>query len=443
MKSWKYIVVGCLTLGALRAQQQTVYTNYLLNPYLYNSAYAGSVEGTQLGIGYRNQWVGFDGAPKTYLAYGYGNLKKRPKMALGGMVMTERIGLLQRTSFYGTYTYILKINKKATINFGLGLGGIQHKVRVYDAKPYDKDDNFMGSDVLNAFAIDANAGFYLYTKNFFLSFSDQQMPNSKIRWDNSNGKNTNHFYASTGYNFALDAKRTWIIQPSMLARTNSPAPYQLEFMAKVLYQEMVWLGLSYRQNSSASFLVGCKIKNELVVGYAYDLTLTKLSNYSSGSHELLLSYLIPFKKKKSKSELIKDADEEELNKIDNSVKTNLRSKKKKEKEAEQEKQPEPSKENEIKTPETAPVEQPEQNNTQGTEVPSPGSTQTQNPETTTPPAENSSPAQEVPATPATSPAQEMPSAPTENPVPENLNKTETTTPTEPIITNPTEPKNQL
>ncbi len=340
MKRWIYITFAALGFGHFNAQQQTLYTNYLLNPYLYNPAYAGAVEGSQASIGYRNQWTGFDGSPKTYMANGFGNLKKRPKMAIGGLVMTERIGLLQRTTFYGTYTYILKINKKATINFGLGIGGVQHKVRVYDARPYDKDDNFMGSDVLNALAFDANAGFYFYTKNFFLGFSDQQMPNAKIHWDNTNGKNTNHFYATTGYNFVLDSKRDWIIQPSILARTNSPAPYQLEFMAKVLYQEMIWLGLSYRQNSSASFLLGCKINKEIVFGYSYDYTLTDLRNYSSGSHELVLSYLIPLKKKKSKSEMINDADEEELNKIDNSVKTNLRNKKKKEQEQKSDDKPE-------------------------------------------------------------------------------------------------------
>lgn len=380
MKRVLIIMIGLLSAGVLCAQQQTLYSNYLLNPYLYNPAYAGAVEGNQFSVGYRNQWVGFDGAPKTYMASGFGNLKKKPKMVIGGMVTTERIGLLQRTSFYGTYTYILKINKKANINFGLGIGGIQHKVRVYDARPFDRDDNFMGSDVLNAFAFDANAGFHFYTKNFFLGFSDQQMPNSKILWDNSNGRNTNHFYAYTGYNFALDGKRDWIIQPSILARTNSPAPYQLEYMAKVLYQEMIWLGFGYRHKSSASFLLGCKINNEFVFGYSYDFTLSSIRNYSSGTHELLLSYLMPFKKKKSKSELIKDADEDELNKIDNTLKTNLRNKKKKEKEEKKE--------------EASPAEQnnqvaPEGTNTETTspvspESTAPSSTETVSPETATP-----------------------------------------------------------
>ncbi|PBQ34748.1 hypothetical protein CNR22_24220 [Sphingobacteriaceae bacterium] len=354
MKIKVYIcLVVFLSMGASFAQQQTLYTSYLMNQYIYNPAYAGVEDGTQFNLGYRNQYVGFDGAPKSYMFSGYGKFKKKPNMAAGGLIMTEKIGLLQRTSFYATYSYHLKINKKAAINFGLGAGGIQYKVRVYDARPYDKDDNFLSNDVLRAWSFDANAGFYFYTKNFFLGFSDQQMPATKIRWDNTNGKNTTHFYAYTGY--SIHFNKEWVLQPSVLVRSASPAPYQIEYNAKVIYDEMFWGGFSYRQNSSACFLFGCKIDKRYSFGYSYDMTITALNKYSSGSHEIVLSYLIPFKRKKSKSELVKDADEEELNKIDNSLKTNLKNKKKKE---EEKKQEEEKKETPVETPGVTPSDTP-------------------------------------------------------------------------------------
>lgn len=319
-------------MHTLISQQQTVYTNYLLNQYLYNPAYAGVYQGTSFNVGYRNQWVGFDGAPVSFLANGYGTFKKKPNMNVGAYVTTEKIGLFQRTTFGGTYTYHLKINKKADINFGLGLGGIQHKVRVYDANPYDKDDAAMSSDVLNGFAFDASAGFYFYTKNYFLGFSSQQMPNSKILWTNSIGRNTTHYYLYTGYNIPVDKKKEWIIQPSLLLRTNAPTPHQLEGHVRGIFKQIFWLGFSYRQLSSAGILAGCNINKQFVFSYDYDFTLTALNHYSSGSHEIVLSYFIPFKKKKSKAEMQSDADEQELNTIDNSLKTNLRSKKQEEKE---------------------------------------------------------------------------------------------------------------
>lgn len=374
MRRIGFIFVLCFCLGRISAQQQTVYSNILMNQYLYNPAYAGVDDGTRISLSHRNQWMGFEGAPVTNIASGYGKLKKKPMMAVGGMVMTERMGLLQRTFFYGTYSYILKINKKASINFGLGVGGVQHRVRIYDARPYDKDDSFFSNQVLNGFAFDANAGAYLYSKNFFLGFSNQHMPNAKILWKNSLGRLTSHFYVYSGYNFHIAAQKEWVIQPSILVRTNSPAPYQLEFMLRGVYREMVWAGLSYRQGSAMSGMFGCNINKQFMLGYAYDFTLTEISRYSNGTHEIMLSYLMPFKKKKSKSEQIQDADEEELNKIDNSLKTNLRNKRKQEKENkgesenksgnEQQKTGEPQGE-QKENPETVP--QGEQENQQGQE----------------------------------------------------------------------------
>jgi len=331
MKKYLSILFLAMLAFAGRAQQQSLFTNILLNQYIYNTAYAGIDTGTTFNAAYRSQWVGFEGAPRNFMFSGYGTLRKNKSMTLGGMINTERIGLIQNTGFYVSYCYKLKINKKYAINFGLALGAVQYNIKVYDAKPYDADDQFLQSPTLNALAFDANAGFYFYSKKFFLGFSNQHMPNSKIMWDNSLGRLTPHFYAYTGYNFSvLDKKQTLVVQPSILVRTDNPAPYQLEYHLRVLFKDMVWLGASFRQKSTLSFLAGAKIDNRYTIGYAYDFTLSKLSNYSSGSHEIYLSILIPFKKKKSASEKAKEADEEELNKIDNTLKTNLRAKKKNE-----------------------------------------------------------------------------------------------------------------
>jgi hypothetical protein len=117
---------------------------------------------------------------------------------------------------------------------------------------------------------------------------------------------------------------------------------------------MIWVGGSYRERSSSSVLFGCNIKKLVTLGYSYDFTLTQLNSYSSGSHEIMISYLFPFKKKKTASEMVKEADELELNTIDNSMKTNLKNKKKAEKKEKEEK-----KEQEKKLKETENEKQPD------------------------------------------------------------------------------------
>ncbi len=325
----KYIVYLLLVFATItQAQQQTLFTNILVNQYLYNPAYAGAFKGKQFNMGYRQQWAGFDGAPKTFMLSGYGTLKKKPNMALGGLITNDKSGLLQRTSFYASYSYHLKLNKNVNLGFGVSVGGVQYNVKNYDARPYDADDAFLKNNILNANAFDANAGLYLYSKKFFFGASSQQISNSKIYWNNTIGHLTPHVYIYTGYNFTLDKKKEWVVQPSALVRFNNPVPYQLEFNLKTIYKEQYWIGVSYRLQSTASFLVGVNINKQFGVAYAYDYSLTALQKYSNGSHEIMLSYAIAAKKAKTASDKVQDADEEEFNNIDNSIKSNLKNKKK-------------------------------------------------------------------------------------------------------------------
>ncbi len=322
------------------AQQQTQFTNILLHQYLYNPAFAGSFKGMQFNVGYRHQWAGFDGAPRVYMASGYGTLKKKPEMAVGGMVINDQLGLLNRTSVYGSYSYHLKLNEEWKMGFGMSLGYVQFNVKLYNAKPYDRQDEFISSNILNANTYDANAGFYLYSKKFFFGLSGQQLPSAKIYWPSEFGRLTPHFYTYTGYNFTLDKKKKeYTLQPMFLMRFASPAPYELEYNLKLTYKNMLWIATSFRhartatnlakkwQNNSFCGLLGVTVSKQFTLGYSYDFGLSNIQRYNTGSHEVILSYVL-YSKKGVITDKVQNADEEELNNIDNSIKTNIRSKKK-------------------------------------------------------------------------------------------------------------------
>ncbi len=324
-----------------KSQQQTQLTNFMLHQYLYNPAYAGTFQGMQFNAGYRNQWTGFDGAPKTYMASGYGTLKKQPQMAVGGLITNDQMGLLNRTSIYGSYSYHLKLNDKWKIGFGLSVGFVQYNVKAYNAKPYDKDDNFLASSILNANAFDANGGFHLYSKKFFFGASGQQLPDGKIYWNNTIGKLTPIFYLYSGYTFTLDKKKKeYTLQTSILLRFNNPSPFEIEYNMKLAYKSMLWVGTSFRhaktntslgkkwQNNSFCALLGVTISKQFTMGYSYDIAMSNIRNYNNGSHELILTYTLLSKKGVPKDK-VQTADEEELNNIDNSMKTNIKSQKKK------------------------------------------------------------------------------------------------------------------
>jgi len=343
--SKQIFMLACLVLmlfvGQTKAQQQTQFTNILLNQYLYNPAFAGTFKGMQFNAGSRLQWTGFDGAPRAYMASGYGTLKKQPGMAVGGMVLNDQMGLLNRTSIYASYSYHLKLNDHWRIGFGISPGFVQYNVKVYNAKPYDKDDQFLASSILNANAFDLNSGFLVYHKKFFFGFSGQQLPSAKIKWDNTIGRLTPHWYIYSGYNYTIDKKKKeYVLQPSILMRFNSPNPFEIEYNLKCTYKSMLWAGVSFRhaktvssiakqwQNNSLCAMLGVTVSKQFTLGYSFDVAMNNLRKYNNGSHEVILSYTLLSKKGVVKDK-VQAADEDELNTIDNSMKTNIKSQKKK------------------------------------------------------------------------------------------------------------------
>ncbi len=315
MKKIKYIfILSFISLGAL-AQQQGLYSNYMLNNYAYNPAVAGTKAYTQANLNYRNQWTGFDDAPKTGMLSLYGTFKKKTNMAMGGLILSDKTGLLKRTAGYMSYAYHVKLNKKLVLGMGLSVGMIQYRIRLYDAKVADAGDDILTGNVLATNVFDANAGVLLYSGSTYIGLSSYQIAGNKINWTNSQSKLARYYYLSAGHTFTAGKK--FEIQPNLLVRATSPTSLsQVEFSLRGIYKKSYWLGASIRVYDSYSVVAGFKVKEKVSVGYAYDMGNSNLKNYHSGSHELMLIY--SFIKKKAAN-----ADEDEYHDIDNSIKSTI------------------------------------------------------------------------------------------------------------------------
>jgi len=298
------------------AQQLPIYTNYMLNPYAYNPAVAGSKPNAVFNLNYRNQWVGFQDAPKTYMASIHSPVGKQKKVAFGILMNSDNTGLLSRTSGYITLGYHVKLNKNYKLGFGLSAGMIQYRIKLFDAKLADSGDDLLTGNILSNNVFDSNGGLYLYSDKLFFGISAHQFIGNKITWKDSQSNLSQHIYATFGYTFKVS--KTISIQPSALAKLNAPAPFQPEFSLRAFYKNILWLGGSYRINDAASALVGVTIKDKLTIGYSFDFITSNIKSYSRGSHEIAICYQFIKPKKKL------DSDEQELNDIDNSIKTKLK-----------------------------------------------------------------------------------------------------------------------
>ena len=87
-------------------QQTAQYSNYLTNYFAMNPALAGSNDCLNVKLGYRNQWVGFTGAPKTTFATFSTEIKHkkiktiRTKHGFGALIENDEIGAFSRSTIY-------------------------------------------------------------------------------------------------------------------------------------------------------------------------------------------------------------------------------------------------------------------------------------------------------------------------------------------------------
>lgn len=321
MKKNSYILILLLSIVVISstrcvAQQLPIYTNYILNEYAFNPAVVGSKGHAVANLNYRNQWVGFQDAPKTYMVSLHSPIGKQKKLAIGTIVNSDNVGLLSRTSGYLTLGYHVKLNQTYKLGLGVSAGMVQYRIKLYDAKIADIGDEMLTGTLLSNNVFDTNGGLYLYSDKLFFGVSTYQVLGNKITWKNSQSKLSQHFYVSLGYMFKASEKIS--IQPSFLLKYNNPTPLQPEISLRGFYKKMFWIGTSYRLKDAVSALVGITLKEKLTIGYSYDIPTSKIKTYTNGSHEIVLAY--QFIKPKRKL----DADEQELNDIDNSIKSKLK-----------------------------------------------------------------------------------------------------------------------
>lgn len=299
-----------------KAQQLPLYTNYLLNNYAYNPAVAGSKPHAVVNLNYRNQWVGFKDAPKTYLVSLHSSVGKLKKVGVGVLINSDNSGLLGKTTGQLTFAYHLKLNSTYKLGFGLSAGMVQYRIKLYDANTADAGDELLTGNLLSNNVFDSNAGLYLYSDKLFFGVSGYQFLGNKITWKDSKSTLTPHIYATIGYKIKASSKLT--IEPSALLKFNNPLPLQPEFSVRGIYKNLFWIGGSYRLNDAASALFGVILKDKITIAYSYDYSISKIRTYTSDTHEISFTYQFIKKKKKL------DADEQELNDIDNSIKSKLK-----------------------------------------------------------------------------------------------------------------------
>lgn len=301
MKKICTLFIGIFSILSVFAQQDPQFTQFMGDRLSINPAFAGSKDAICGTLMYRNQWSGFDGAPTTVLFNGHAPIKSI-RSGVGLTFFNDNIGQLNTNILRAHYAYHLKLGSNF-LNLGASIGMYNSAIgsEWVAIDPVEGDDAIPLSQQSNT-KFDASFGLYFHRPGkFYAGLSSTHLSQGEM--EDVNIEIARHYYLMGGYIF--DINPMFNINPNVLIKSDiASTQYDLNVNGEYhTGNKMIWLGVTYRTVDAIAPQLGYQQqfgKNTLRVGYSYDITTSQLSNYSNGSHEIMVNFCFKIEKPLSK-----------------------------------------------------------------------------------------------------------------------------------------------
>lgn len=278
-----------LFLVSAIAQQRPMLTQYMFNSLTVNPAYSAIGNDLNVAAIYRQQWVGFEGAPNTQFLTMHSAINQS-NSSLGLVVMRDHIGeVINETGAFLTFAQRMKLSETTYLAVGV-LAGTSR----YAANYSQLWDQVSSSDPIfqNESIGSTNLGFgiMLFSNRFYAGLSSPFMLSltndpTQINHDKP------HYMAQGGYLVPLGDD--FMLKHNILLKYVNGAPLEADISEGLLIHEAIWLGVAWRSFDSFDGILQMYISRNLQVGYSYDFTTTKIGPVQKGSHELMLRLTFP------------------------------------------------------------------------------------------------------------------------------------------------------
>jgi len=309
------LAVMLVSTVLVKAQQDPQFTQFMYCKQAYNPAMVGTDGSICFNALYRQQWVSFPGAPKTGL-FGF----NMPLDVLGGMGVgfyfaNDQLGFMASNSarLQGSKHFVIG-EKGGILAAGLDLGIFQQRINGTFIAPQTLNDPAIpsnpgsfpatGAPALNKLVPDFGAGLYFTIPNkVYVGISTSHIAAQDLK-----GATAPSGTVSTGYKLTFDVARHYyiiggyhfsfsggdhIVTPNIKIKTDA-ATTQVDFNLTYMLQHQFWIGATYRLQDAIAPMLGVQdvLVKGLKIGYSYDVTLSKIKGYSSGTHEIMLGYCL-------------------------------------------------------------------------------------------------------------------------------------------------------
>jgi len=286
-------LTSCVKL--IFAQQIPSYSQYTLNRYALNPAVAGLESCSEFTMGNRRQWIGFEGAPETYMASFSTRINKEDKYpenfhGVGLFASNDRFGIYSVSNVKIGYAYHIKLWTNYRLSVGL-FAGVQQFSRPFDGITMRNKniDPAINSEDNSTFVYpEISPGGFIHNRNFYMGLSMFQLFPARIRkFGTKENRLSPHFFYTTGYRIRginID------VIPSMLINFSPVVSPTLDFTLELDYQKKIQLAVGSKYLNSAYGILKMRLLKKMTIGYSYEYALNEISQVAPETHEIMIQF---------------------------------------------------------------------------------------------------------------------------------------------------------
>lgn len=291
--------------------QDPMFSQFHAAPLQLNPALTGVVDAPVLHLNYRNQWAGINNAYATYAAsFSQYSASLRSGFGVSMLADVAGNGIYNTTQVGGSYAYDIRFSDNFYIRTGLEANFVNKRLNwnklVFldqinpETGAYDSNGNLnptaeaQANNNVNYF--DLGMGMLVKAEYWYGGFSLKHLnaPNEGFYRTNAIGgelpmRITLHGGAEIPLNKHNKRSKTSFLSPNVLF-VKQRQFHQLNIGAYIEH-ESFFGGIWFRHvfgNSDATIISAGFKKGVIKVGYSYDLTVSRLTAATGGTHEISL-----------------------------------------------------------------------------------------------------------------------------------------------------------
>ncbi len=305
----KKIIFAILLLfvgGAAYAQRDLMLSQQFFSRLNINPSATGNTDDVDIFLLGRWQWMGLENSPKSGVL-NVTNYFETIRSGLGLSASYDDLGISNRTlNVKAAYAYHMNLNESILMSFGLSAGILYHYLdpskHIWLDPQELQEETLNSGDKISEVKPDMDFGVELAMPKFMFGASVVHLLSNEENVSTTlPGRQFNWYVRGL---FSLSEK--FDLAPALVfTHRNSTNRAELNLM--MFWNRLIWFGITYRPDlngvSSFSsnmlhFNVGVEYK-KFRFGYAFELGLGDISDVSSNSSEIMLSYRIEKTSKKT------------------------------------------------------------------------------------------------------------------------------------------------